>query len=119
MSGGNGAYGHQKLRDEIDTVMAEVYEDVDNGVHRAGSASGQDEYEAACAGVFRRPERLASRLAGQRYLVGTTIIVPLGPGLSGWLAPHGRETLGGRPFGNGTPPGPVRADERVPARGRP
>ena len=35
-------------------------------------------------------------------------IVPQGPDLSGWLAPHGREELGGRPFGDGTPPGPPR-----------
>jgi len=33
-------------------------------------------------------------------------IVPLGPDLSGWQSPHGRESLGGRPFGDGTPPGP-------------
>jgi putative glutathione S-transferase len=32
-------------------------------------------------------------------------IVPAGPDLSGWLAPHGRGELGGRPFGDGTPPG--------------
>ncbi|MEU4476304.1 glutathione S-transferase family protein, partial [Micromonospora sp. NPDC023888] len=25
---------------------------------------------------------------------------------SNWLTPHGRETLGGRPFGDGTPPPP-------------
>lgn len=42
-------------------------------------------------------------------------IVPLGPDLSGWLTPHGREALGGRPFGDGTPPGPVRAGEEVTA----
>lgn len=42
-------------------------------------------------------------------------IVPAGPDLTGWLTPHGREALGGRPFGDGTPPGPVREDERVPA----
>ena len=41
-------------------------------------------------------------------------IVPLGPDLSGWLTPHGREKLGGRPFGDGTPPGPPPAGERVP-----
>ncbi|MCB7137640.1 glutathione S-transferase family protein [Cellulosimicrobium marinum] len=41
-------------------------------------------------------------------------IVPQGPDLSGWLDPHGREALGGRPFGDGTPPGPVRDTERVP-----
>ncbi|MFJ8944684.1 glutathione S-transferase family protein [Streptomyces sp. NPDC102395] len=178
-------------RDEIDVVMAEVYEDVNNGVYRAGFATGQAEYEEACAGVFRRLDLIASRLAGQRYLVGETIteadirlfttlvrfdavyhghfkcnrwkltenqvlwayardlfqtpgfgdtvdfdhikrhyyqvhaginptrIVPLGPDLSGWLTPHHRQELGGRPFGDGTPPGPVRAGEEVPAQGRP
>ncbi len=35
-----------------------------------------------------------------------TQIVPVGPDTSGWGAPHGRESLGGRPFGDGTPPGP-------------
>ncbi len=40
-------------------------------------------------------------------------IVPLGPELSGWTSPHGREQLGGRPFGDGTPPGPPAADEVV------
>ena len=49
------------------------------------------------------------------YIVHTDLnplgIVPDGPDLSGWLTPHGREALGGRPFGDGTPPGPVRAGE--------
>ncbi|MGW8989734.1 glutathione S-transferase family protein [Streptomyces zhihengii] len=53
------------------------------------------------------------------YVVHTDInptgIVPLGPDLSGWLAPHGREELGGRPFGDGTPPGPPPPGEEVPA----
>ncbi|MGN6753968.1 MAG: glutathione S-transferase family protein [Intrasporangium sp.] len=40
--------------------------------------------------------------------VNPTGIVPLGPGLSNWAEPHGREVLGGSPFGDGTPPGPVR-----------
>ncbi|WP_420175444.1 glutathione S-transferase family protein [Luteococcus sp. OSA5] len=52
------------------------------------------------------------------YVVHTDLnplsIVPQGPDLSGWLTPHGREALGGRPFGDGTAPEPVRADERVP-----
>ncbi|WIX90923.1 glutathione S-transferase C-terminal domain-containing protein [Amycolatopsis sp. DG1A-15b] len=47
--------------------------------------------------------------------VNPTGIVPLGPDASGWLTPHGREELGGRPFGDGTPPGPPPAGERVPA----
>jgi putative glutathione S-transferase len=46
--------------------------------------------------------------------INPTGIVPLGPDLSGWLTPHGRERLGGRPFGDGTPPGPVPPGEAVP-----
>ena len=47
--------------------------------------------------------------------VNPTGIVPKGPELTGWSIPHGREALGGRPFGDGTPPGPTRESERVPA----
>ncbi|MDX6362357.1 MAG: glutathionyl-hydroquinone reductase [Streptomyces sp.] len=179
------------LRDEIDEVMAGVYEDVNNGVYRAGFAHSQEQYEEACAGVFRRLELVADRLADRRYLVGDTIteadirlfttlvrfdavyhghfkcnlwklaenrvlwaytrdlyqtpgfgdtvdfdhiqrhyyqvhtginptgIVPLGPDRSGWLTPHHREELGGRPFGDGTAPGPVPEGEEVPVQGRP
>ena len=46
--------------------------------------------------------------------INPTRIVPSGPELSGWLTPHGREALGGRPFGDGTPPGPTRDGEQVP-----
>ncbi|MEV8590728.1 glutathione S-transferase C-terminal domain-containing protein [Streptomyces sp. NPDC051180] len=44
-------------------------------------------------------------------------IVPRGPATRDWLSPHGREELGGRPFGDGTPPGPAPEAERVPALG--
>ncbi|WP_314408617.1 glutathione S-transferase family protein [Streptomyces sp. DSM 40484] len=179
------------LRDELDEVMEEVYEDVNNGVYRAGFANNQEEYAAAYEGVFHRLEALSRRLEDRRYLVGDTIteadirlfttlvrfdavyhghfkcnrhkltedpvlwayardlyqtpgfgdtvdfdhikrhyyrvheginptrVVPLGPDLSGWLTAHGREELGGRPFGDGSPPGPVREGEEVPAAGRP
>jgi putative glutathione S-transferase len=56
------------------------------------------------------------------YCVHTTInpsgIVPAGPDLRGWLTDHGREALGGRPFGDGTPPGPPSPEETVPAAHR-
>ncbi|HEY8752170.1 MAG TPA: glutathione S-transferase C-terminal domain-containing protein [Arthrobacter sp.] len=52
--------------------------------------------------------------------INPTRIVPQGPDLTGWLEPHGRESLGGRPFGDGTPPGPVRSGEEVsPGHGAP
>ncbi|GAA3434658.1 glutathione S-transferase family protein [Kutzneria kofuensis] len=47
--------------------------------------------------------------------INPTGIVPVGPDLRNWLTPHGREELGGRPFGDGTPPGPPPAAETVPA----
>ncbi len=46
--------------------------------------------------------------------INPTGIVPLGPELGSWLDHHGREELGGRPFGEGTPPGPPRPSEVVP-----
>jgi putative glutathione S-transferase len=56
------------------------------------------------------------------YLVHTDVnptrIVPTGPELSGWLSPHGREALGGHPFGDGTPPEPPVPDELVPIHHR-
>jgi putative glutathione S-transferase len=39
--------------------------------------------------------------------INPTGIVPRGPDTSGWATSHGREVLGGRPFGNGTPPLPL------------
>jgi glutathionyl-hydroquinone reductase len=46
--------------------------------------------------------------------INPTGIVPTGPDVVNWLTPHGRGQLGGRPFGDGTPPAPVREGERVP-----
>ncbi|HET8559135.1 MAG TPA: glutathione S-transferase C-terminal domain-containing protein [Marmoricola sp.] len=45
--------------------------------------------------------------------INPTRIVPKGPDLSPWLTAHRREELGGRPFGDGTPPGPVAEGEQV------
>ena len=47
--------------------------------------------------------------------VNPTQIVPAGPDLSNWLDEHGRDELGGTPFGDGTAPGPAPEGERVPA----
>ena len=54
---------------------------------------------------------------GVHRTINPTGIVPVGPDPRGWLTPHGRAELGGRPFGDGTPPGPPAAGERVPSIG--
>ncbi|MFL6204237.1 MAG: glutathione S-transferase family protein [Acidimicrobiales bacterium] len=172
-------------RQEIDEVMALVYEDVNDGVYRCGFAGDQQAYEEAFERLFDRLDWLEDRLSHQRYLVGDTIteadvrlfttlarfdavyhghfkcnrnkltelpslwayardlfqtpgfgdtidfthikrhyhcvhrdlnptgIVPAGPDLRGWTTDHGRAALGGRPFGDGTPPGPPLPEEVV------
>jgi glutathionyl-hydroquinone reductase len=54
---------------------------------------------------------------GVHRTINPSGIVPAGPDVRGWLTPHGREELGGRPFGDGTPPGPPPEGERVPPIG--
>ncbi|WNV91797.1 glutathione S-transferase C-terminal domain-containing protein [Umezawaea sp. Da 62-37] len=52
---------------------------------------------------------------GVHVAINPTGIVAVGPDPAGWLTPHFREQLGGSPFGDGTPPGPPPAIDRVPA----
>jgi putative glutathione S-transferase len=47
--------------------------------------------------------------------INPTGIVPAGPDPRGWLTAHGRAELGGRPFGDGTPPPATSPAETVPA----
>ena len=79
----NGAFGRftnvrtdyypPALREEIDRVNALVYENVNNGVYRAGFATAQEAYEEAFRALFRVLDELERRLARQRYLAGGDI----------------------------------------------
>ncbi|NJK80969.1 MAG: glutathione S-transferase family protein [Chloroflexaceae bacterium] len=61
------------LRDEIDAVNVVIYEDINNGVYRAGFASSQEAYEEAVDALFARFDWLEERLGRQRYLVGNQL----------------------------------------------
>jgi putative glutathione S-transferase len=63
----------EPLRAEIDEVNALVYEDVNNGVYRAGFATRQVKYEAAVRTLFARLDWLEARLATRRHLVGAQL----------------------------------------------
>lgn len=63
----------EALRAEIDEVNARVYDSINNGVYRAGFATSQDAYEAACNDLFDALDWLEDRLSKQRYLVGNQI----------------------------------------------
>jgi putative glutathione S-transferase len=61
------------LQAEIDATNADIYENINNGVYRAGFATTQSAYEYAFQRLFDALDRLEQRLAGQRYLVGNQI----------------------------------------------
>ena len=63
----------EALRDAIDAANRRIYEDVNNGVYRAGFAGSQQVYESRVRRLFAALDELEQRLAGQRYLVGDRI----------------------------------------------
>jgi len=66
-------YYPAELRAEIDEINAFAYDHINNGVYLCGFATRQDAYEVAFEALFEALDRLESRLAGQRYLVGDCI----------------------------------------------
>ena len=69
-----GDYYPEGLREEIDAVNADVYENVNNGVYKSGFATSQEVYEEEVSKLFAALERLETRLSdGRRYLLGDTL----------------------------------------------
>jgi putative glutathione S-transferase len=58
------------LRGEIDEINRFVYDNVNNGVYRAGLAKSQEAYEQAFRNLFTAFDELERRLSRQRWLVG-------------------------------------------------
>jgi putative glutathione S-transferase len=60
----------EALRAEIESITAKVYDNVNNGVYKAGFATSQEAYEEAVLALFATLDKLEERLATQRYLAG-------------------------------------------------
>jgi glutathionyl-hydroquinone reductase len=60
----------EELRAEIDEINDEVFHNVNNGVYKAGMATGQAAYEEAFDALFATLDRLEERLDGHDFLVG-------------------------------------------------
>jgi putative glutathione S-transferase len=58
------------LRGQIDALNQHIYDDVNNGVYKAGFARSQKAYEHAYERLFATLDELERRLAGSRYLLG-------------------------------------------------
>jgi putative glutathione S-transferase len=63
----------EPLRAEIDATNDWVYEQLNNGVYRAGFATSQAAYDEAFADVFSALARLEAILAERRYLTGDAL----------------------------------------------
>jgi putative glutathione S-transferase len=72
-AGAQDDYYPAQLRTRIDDINAIVYENVNNGVYRAGFAGSQAAYEAAAGRLFATLDRLEERLSRTRYLVGSAL----------------------------------------------
>ncbi|MDB5577054.1 MAG: Glutathione transferase [Bradyrhizobium sp.] len=68
-----GDYYPERLRPDIDRINAEIYERVNNGVYKAGFATGQRAYEEAVVPLFATLDDLELLLGDQRYLCGPHI----------------------------------------------
>ncbi|HEU4946908.1 MAG TPA: glutathione S-transferase C-terminal domain-containing protein [Kribbella sp.] len=60
-------------RQELDQLIAEIYQDVNNGVYRCGFATTQEAYEAAYDALFAQLDALERRLADREYLLGDSL----------------------------------------------
>jgi len=65
-----GDYYPGELRDVIDHFNALIYDNVNNGVYKAGFATTQAAYEEAVRPLFSTLDALETRLASHRYICG-------------------------------------------------
>jgi len=59
---------------EQEELSARIYENINNGVYRAGFATSQAAYEEAAVSLFDLLDELEARLAGQRFLFGARFV---------------------------------------------
>lgn len=64
----------EDLRPEIDELNRFIYENVNDGVYRAGFATSQGAYERAARSLFAALDQLDARLAARRFLFGSAFV---------------------------------------------
>jgi putative glutathione S-transferase len=73
LTGNRSDFYPEPLRSEIDSVNADVYDNINNGVYKAGFATTQEAYEEAFDSLFAALDRVEARLSEQRYLCGARL----------------------------------------------
>jgi putative glutathione S-transferase len=62
------------VEDEHARLSDFIYDNINNGVYKAGFATHQRPYQIACRGLFEALDQLEERLASSRYLLGPRIL---------------------------------------------
>ena len=70
ITGNDWDYYPPELRDDIDAINERIYNQVNNGVYRAGFATEQDAYEKAYLALFDTLDWLEQQLATTDFLAG-------------------------------------------------
>ena len=73
LAGESSDYYPPQLQADIDELNQSVYDNINNGVYRAGFATSQPAYEAALHRLFDTLDVIEQRLGRQRYLLGQHI----------------------------------------------
>ncbi len=73
ITGNRDDYYPEALVDSIDGINSLVYDNINNGVYKAGFATTQGAYEEAYSAVFKALDSIEHILQTKRYLVGATL----------------------------------------------
>lgn len=73
LTGNTDDYYPEALRQEIDAINARVYDDINNGVYKAGFATTQNAYEEAARKLFAALDWVEDILSDKAYLTGDSI----------------------------------------------
>ena len=73
MTGNHDDYWPMAERHDIEHVNQDIYENINNGVYKAGFATSPTAYADAVAALFAALDRMEARLERQRYLMGAHI----------------------------------------------
>ncbi len=68
-----GDYYPAALRSAIDELNQPIYDNINNGVYKAGFATTQQAYEQAVYPLFEQLDQLEQRLSSRRYLLGEQV----------------------------------------------
>jgi Predicted glutathione S-transferase len=73
ITGNSEDFYPREFRTEIDYWNNEIYENVNNGVYKAGFAQTQDAYDEAAKKLFKTLDQVDERLSGRNFLMGAKL----------------------------------------------